>query len=66
MFASCHLSKWGLNISERYSLVSNLNGEINYQLSEWIVGRTGAQTMLCLTYSMIRSVTLAPYGVSHA
>ena len=34
--------------------------------SEGIIDRTGAQTMLCLTCTMISSVDLAHYGVSHA
>ena len=33
---------------------------------EGIIDRTGAQTMLYLTCTMIASVDLAHYGVSHA
>ena len=34
--------------------------------SEGIIDRTGAQTMLCLTCTMISSVALAHSGVSRA
>ena len=34
--------------------------------SEGIIDRTGAQTMLYFTCTMVSSVDFAPYGVSHA
>ena len=34
--------------------------------SEVFMDRTGAQTIFCLTCTMISSVDLAHYGVSHA
>ena len=34
--------------------------------SEWIIDHTGTQTMLYLTYTMISTVELACYKVSHA
>ena len=34
--------------------------------SEGIIDRTGAQTMICLTCTIISSVDLAHYGVSRA
>ena len=40
--------------------------EIIPELSEGIIDRTGAQTMLYLTCTMISSVDLAHYGVSRA
>ena len=43
-----------------------LYGEIIPELSEGIIDRTGAQTMLYLTCTMISSVDLADYGVFHA
>ena len=41
-----------------------LYGEIIPSFSGGIIDRTGAQTMLYLTCSMISSVDLAHYGVS--
>ena len=43
-----------------------LHGEIIPGFSEGIIDRTGAQTMLYLTCTMISSVNLAHYGVSRA
>ena len=43
-----------------------LYGEIIPSFSEGIIDCTGAQTMLCLTCTMIFSVDLAHYGVSRA
>ena len=43
-----------------------LYGEIIPSLSEGTIDRTGAQTMLYLTCTMISSVDLAHYGVSCA
>ena len=43
-----------------------LYGEITSSFSSGIVDRTGAQTMLYLTCTMISSVDLAYYGVSRA
>ena len=43
-----------------------LYGEIIPSFSEGIIDRTGAQTMLYLTCTMIYSVNLANYGVSRA
>ena len=43
-----------------------LYGEIIPSFSEGIIGRTGAQTMLCLTCTTMTSVDLAHYGVSRA
>ena len=43
-----------------------LYGEIIPELSERIIDRTGAQTMLYLTCTTITSVDLAHYGVSRA
>ena len=43
-----------------------LYGEIIQSFSEGIIDRTGAQTMLYLTCTMISSVDLAHYGVSRA
>ena len=42
----------------------SLYGEIIPSFSEGIIDRTGAQTMLYLTCTMISSVGLAHYGVS--
>ena len=44
----------------------HLYGEIIPSLSEGIIDRTGAQTMLYLTCTLISSVNLARYGVSRA
>ena len=41
-------------------------GEIIQSFSEWIIDRTGAQTMLYLTYTMISNVDLARFMLSHA
>ena len=41
-----------------------LYGEITPSFSEGIVDRTGAQTMLYLSCTMISNVDLAPYGLS--
>ena len=43
-----------------------LYGEIIPRFSEGIIDRTGAQTMLYLTCTIISSVDLAHYGVSCA
>ena len=43
-----------------------LYGEIIHSFSEWIIYRTGAQTMLYLTCTMISSVDIARYGESLA
>ena len=43
-----------------------LYGDIISELSEGIIDRKGAQTMLYLTCTIISSVDLALYGVSHA
>ena len=43
-----------------------LYGEIIWSFSDEIVDRTGAQTMLFLTCTMISSVGLGHYGVSRA
>ena len=42
----------------------HLSGEIIPSFSEEIIDRTGAQTMLYLTCTMISSVDLAHYGIS--
>ena len=38
--------------------------KLSPSLSEGIIDRTGAQTMLCFTCTMISSVDLVHYGVS--
>ena len=43
-----------------------LYGEIIHELSDGIIDRTGTQTMLYLTCTIITSVDLAHYGVSRA
>ena len=43
-----------------------LYGEIIPSFSEWIIDRTGAQTMLYLTCTMVSSEDLAQYGVSRS
>ena len=43
-----------------------LYGEIIPSFSEWIIDRTGAQTMLYLTCTTITSLDLAHYGLSRA
>ena len=56
----------------RYRLKYCLKGPLNQKqltdqhFSEGIIDRTGAQTMLYLTYTTIVSVDLADYGVSRA
>ena len=45
---------------------ARLYGEIIPEFSEGIIDRTGEQTMLYLTCTMISSVGLACYGVSRA
>ena len=52
-------------VRQRARFVS-LYGEIVPSFSEGIIDRTGAQTMLYVTCSMISSVDLANYGASRA
>ena len=63
VYVSLLLSK--LYVRDRAWFV-RLHGEIIPSYSERIIDRTGAQTMLYLTCSMISSVDLAHYGVSRA